>query len=248
MLPWLRIERRLYLGIGAALQTTQRVQIAGLTTRPIDEHVAAAFLRYDTRNGNWYSDGINRGNLSTLLYESYRPLNNYYYDGYLTRFDTRGYLPIGEGALSARWTEARAHGFTEAFQLGGAADIETTQAPMLNQRNLPLRGYQNGELALIGQNARIASAEWRTPLTDIDRHAMVPPVGINRLSAAVFMDAGSVWNNSSPRSRYYRGVGIELIGEIKVYYQVMLPLRMGIARGLDEPKGTRMYFQLGQVF
>jgi outer membrane protein assembly factor BamA len=143
---------------------------------------------------------------------------------------------------------ARAHGVTEAFQLGGAGDIETTQIPMLNQRNLPLRGYLGGEAVLTGQNARIASLEWRAPLSDIDRHAMVPPVGINRLSAATFFDAGSVWNNGNPRSRYYRSVGIELQGETLLYYRFPLPLRLGVARGLDSPGSTRLYFQVGQVF
>jgi outer membrane protein assembly factor BamA len=247
MLPCLRIERRLYLGIGAALQTTERVRIVGLTTKPQEERVAATFLRYDTRNTNWYADGYNRGNLSTLLYESYRPFNSYY-DGYVTRFDTRQYLPLGETTLSARWTEARAHGVTEAFQLGGAADIETTQAPMLNQRNLPLRGYLGGEAVLTGQNARIASLEWRAPLSDIDRHAMTPPVGINRLSAAAFFDAGSVWNNGNARSRYYRSAGIELLGESIVYYRVPIPLRLGVARGLDAPGSTRIYLLVGQAF
>jgi outer membrane protein assembly factor BamA len=150
--------------------------------------------------------------------------------------------------FSARWTEAHAHGNTEQYQLGGASEYGLTQAPMINQRDLPLRGYMGSEAVLRGQNARVANIEWRTPLTDIDRHAMAPPVGIDRLSAAVFMDAGSVWDNGNARSRYYRGVGIELLGEIKVYYRILLPLRLGIARGLDEPGGTHGYLLLGQTF
>lgn len=247
MLPLLRLERRVHLGIGAALQTTDRVQIAGLTAKAENERVAATFLHYDTRNSNWYADGINRGNLTTLLYESYRPFNSFY-DGHVARFDTRGYLPLGGTVLSAAWTEARAYGTTEEFQLGGAFDPAYTQAPMLNQRELPLRGYLSGETVLRGQNARIVNAEWRTPLVDIDRHAMVPPVGLNRLSTAVFMEAGSVWNNGSARSRYYRSAGVELISELKVYYRVALPVRLGIARGMDNPGGTRVYFMMGQLF
>ena len=247
MYPWLKAERRIHLGIGAAMQTTERVRIAGLTTRPQNERVSATFLRYDTRNTNWYSDGINRGNLSTLLYESYRPFNSYY-DGYITRFDTHGYLPLGDTVLSARWTEAHAHGTTEAFQLGGAADISLTQPPMLNQRTLPLRGYQSGEAVLTGLNARILNAEWRVPLADVDRHAMVPPIGINRLSAAIFMDAGSVWNNAGAKSKYYRGAGAELAGELKVYYRVALPVRLGVAMGLDGPGGHKVYFMMGKMF
>ncbi|HLP99405.1 MAG TPA: hypothetical protein VK149_13285 [Sideroxyarcus sp.] len=247
MLPWLRSERRLYAGIGAAMQTTERVQIAGLTTRPQDERVAAAFLRYDTRDSNWYADGFNRGNLSTLLYESYRPFNSYY-DGHIVRFDTRRYLPFGRSVLSGRWTEAHAQDITEPFQLGGSFEYEWSQAPMLNQRNLPLRGYLGGEAALRGQNVRNASIEWRTPIADVDRHAMVPPVGLNRLSAAVFLDAGRAWDNGAARQKYYRGAGVELLSEVKLYYRLTLPLRIGIARGMDAPGGTRVYLQLGMMY
>jgi hypothetical protein len=253
MLPLLRSERRLYLGIGAAMQTTDRVlgdngaQIAGLSTRAEDERIAAAFLRYDTRDSNWYADGTNRGNLTTLLYESYRPFNSYY-DGHIVRFDTRGYLPLGKTVLSARWTEARAQDITEPFYLGGAFEHGLTQAPMLNQRDLPLRGYKGDELELRGQNARTASIEWRTPVADIDRHAMTPPIGINRLSTAVFLDAGRAWDNGSARPKYYRGVGIELLGEIRLIYLATIPLRLGIAHGMDHPGKVRGYLQLGQSF
>jgi hypothetical protein len=247
MLPWLKIEQRFYLGVGAAMKTTDRVQVPALITRTQDERLAATFLRYDTRNSNWYADGINRGNLTTLLYESYRPFNSFY-DGYVSRFDTREYLPLGETVLSARWSEARAHGTTTPFQLGGAMEFDQTQPPMLDQRNLPLRGYIGSEAALRGQNTSTASFEWRAPLDDIDRHAMSPPVGIDRLSASVFMDAGSVWDNGSARSRYYRGAGVELLGEIKLLYRLPVPLRLGIARGLDAPSGNHVYIQLGQVF
>ena len=77
---------------------------------------------------------------------------------------------------------------------------------------------------------------------------MTPPVGINRLSAALFLDVGSTWDNGEARSRYYRGAGVELLSELKLLYQLGIPLRFGVARGLDDPGSTRVYFRLGQVF
>jgi len=253
MLPWLQVERRLYTGIGAAMQTTDRVQTgyggqtAGLAQRTLNERVAAAFIRYDTRAANWYTDSANRGNLSTLLYESYRPFNSNY-DGHIVRFDTHGYLPLGKSVLSGRWTEARAQDSTEPFYLGGAFSHELTQAPMLNQRELPLRGYRSGRAGLSGQNVRSASLEFRTPIADIDRHAMTPPFGVNRISASVFLDAGRAWDNASPRSKYYRSVGIELHTEFRFIYLATIPLRFGIAHGMDHPGEVLGYLQLGMGF
>ncbi|MFH0935112.1 MAG: BamA/TamA family outer membrane protein, partial [Pseudomonadota bacterium] len=241
------VDRRLFVGIGAAMQTTDQVQVDGATTRAEDERVGAAFLRYDSRESNWYADSFNRGNLSTLLYESYQPFDSYY-DGHIARFDTHGYLPLGKTVLSARWTEARAYGITEPFYLGGAFEPELTQVPMLNQRDLPLRGYRNGTLELRGQNASTASIEWRTPIADIDRHAMTPPIGIKRLSAAVFVDAGRAWDNGAAKPKYYRGVGVELLGEIRLIYLVTVPVRLGIARGVDQTGDVQGYLRLGQSF
>lgn len=248
MLPWLQSERRIYLGIGAAQQSTDRVRISGLTTQPQMERIAATFLRYDTRESNWYATNYNRGTLASLLYESYRPFNGYY-DGNITRFDVQQLLPLGHSVLGVRWDEARASGITEPFQLGGAFESGSSLiVPTLNQRNLPLRGYAGSEPQLRGANMRNLSIEWQTPLADIDRHWMAPPVGINRLSAKVFMDAASVWNQGGAHSSFYRGVGVELHGEIKLIYQLMLPLRLGFARGLDIGSGNRIYLQAGQSF
>ncbi|MBU1775529.1 MAG: BamA/TamA family outer membrane protein, partial [Gammaproteobacteria bacterium] len=111
-----------------------------------------------------------------------------------------------------------------------------------------LRGYRNGALELRGQNASTASIEWRTPIADIDRHAMTPPVGINRLSAAVFVDAGRAWDNDAVKPKYYRGVGVELLGEIRLIYLATIPVRLGIAHGMDHPGEVQGYLRLGLPF
>jgi outer membrane protein assembly factor BamA len=119
---------------------------------------------------------------------------------------------------------------------------------VLNNRELALRGYRGDEAALLGRSARVVSAEWRTPLADIDRHTMVPPVGINRLSAAVFVDAGGTWDEGAGPTAWRRGVGVELLAEVKLLYALGLQLRGGLARGLDEPRSTRGYATLGRAF
>ncbi len=247
MLPWLQSERRIYLGIGAAQRSIDRVYVAGVTTRPQLERVAATFVKYDTRESNWYATDYNRGAVSSLLYETYQPLNSYY-EGHIVRFDAQGLWPFGNNVLSARWTEVRAAGSTAPFQLGGAFEQGLTQVPSINQRELPLRGYTGSEWQLLGQSTRTLSVELSTPIADIDRHAMAPPIGIDRLSANVFMDAGSVWNAGTSPSPLYRGIGAELHAEIKLAYQLTLPIRLGIARGLDLNSGDKIYLQMGMPF
>lgn len=250
--PFSRLERRVVLGVGAATHWIDRVNLpASSTTRRRDERLLAALLDVDLSNSDWASEGRNRGWHGSVLVESYKPLSGgdpLRFDGTVVRGDLRGYVPLGRSVLALRATEARAQHRTEPFQLGGASDDVLQMGPTLNNRQLALRGYSGGDGALNGRNARVVSLEWRTPLADIDRHAMVPAVGINRLSAAVFFDAGGTWNSGQGPDRWHRGVGVELLGEVKLLYAFGLQLRLGVAQGLDAPKDTRGYLTAGRSF
>ena len=95
--------------------------------------------------------------------------------------------------LSLRWNEVYAQPDAEAIKLGGNFSEETFTLPVLNQREFPLRGYTSGEAVLTGHRARLGTLEWRVPISDVDRHFMVPPVGLNRVSMSVFADSGRAW-------------------------------------------------------
>jgi hypothetical protein len=164
------------------------------------------------------------------------------------RADWRGQFALGHTSLALRLTEAKGDERTEPFELGGSYNSEQFGIPRLNERDLALRGYDNGEPELTGKRARLAGIEWRTPLVDLDRHLMVPPIGLNRLSAAVFYEAGAAWTDASKPERYYRSAGVELLAELKLGYRLGLLLRAGFARGLDEPGGDEVYLQLGRSF
>ncbi len=250
--PWLRLDRRVTFGVGAALDHVQRVHpelaTAGL---PRTERMLAAFVDYDTSGGNWWSEGRNSGQHATLLYESYRPFardGRNDYDGGVLRFDGRAFVPLGRSVLALRHTEVSATGLTERFQLGGAIDPQLQLGPVLNNRDITLRGYRGDEASLRGASARVTSIEWRAPLADIDQHFMVPAVGVNRLSAAVFYDVGGAWDRGHRPTHYHRGVGVELLGELKFLYALGFDLRLGVARGLDNPKETLGYLALGRGF
>ena len=251
-LPLVKLDRTLVFAVGAALDRIDSVQVDAATrTRPRDERVAAALVELDTRGANWWSEGSNRGQRSSLLYESYKPFarsGGADYDGEVVRLDVRAYFPLGRSVFAVRHTEARARGRTEPFQLGGAVDAQLQLGRVLNDREIALRGYRGDEASLRGTNARVTSFEWRTPLADVDRHLMSPPLGLNRLSGTVFFDLGGAWNSGRKPAAYQRGMGVELLGEVKLLYALGLRLRAGVARGLDDPGGTRAYLSLGRMF
>ncbi len=246
---WLvRWDYRLNAGIGAAIEHKDRVTIDGPTRELDDERIAAALLEYESLKSNIYSEGLSQGLRARLLYETYRPFKSgTRFDGDVLRLDLQGYFPIGKSVLALRGIETHARDATENFELGGSFSELAAEAPRLNERRLALRGYDRGISALRGRNARLGTVELRFPLVDIDRHAMVPPIGINRLSAAVFYDIGRVSGNGAT-GHYRQGVGFEILGEIKLGYLFTLPVRAGVAYGLNDFGDTQVYIQVGRSF
>jgi hypothetical protein len=249
---WQRLQRQAALGVGAALARSDRVIVDGAATRTEDERLAAVIAQYDSRAGGVLADGYARGQQAQLFYETYRPFKNEQrglFNGEVARALWDGYLPLGRTVLAGNWVEARRlSGRTEPFQLGGSFSGPDRLAPSLNERKVTLRGYDNNLPQLSGANARRVTLEWRTPIADIDRHAMVPPVGVNRVSGVVFYEAGGVWDRGGGPEKWYRGAGVEAVSEVRLGFIIPLQVRIGVARGLDEPGQTRGYIHAGRNF
>ena len=239
----LALNRRFYWGLGGALEREQLHRANGPTISEQDERVLGLVAGLDTRRTHWLSEGPSQGLQVRLFAEtSYGD-----FSGEVYRVDTRLHFPLGRTVLSARWNEAWADPEAEPFQLGGTQTDPALMLPVLNQRDFPLRGYESGEPTLAGHRARLATLEWRLPLKDVDRHFMVPPVGMNRLSLNLFFDIGDAWLRGGEPD-WHRGYGVELISEVRVGYLLGAQLRLGVADGRDEGGKTTAYLRVGRSF
>ncbi|MFL6574685.1 MAG: hypothetical protein ACJ8G4_23230, partial [Burkholderiales bacterium] len=241
----LSLNRRFYWGLGGALER-ERLHQVGVDSTVQDERVLGLVGGLDTRRERWLSEGPSQGMWLQLFAETSNGLGGAF-SGNVYRADWRGYLALGKTVLALRWNEAYGQDKAEPFQLGGSASDDQFTLPVLNQREFTLRGYGSGEPTLTGHRARVATVEWRIPLRDVDRHLMVPPVGLNRISLNLFVDVGAAWQPDS-RADYHRGVGAELITEVRVGYLAGLQARAGIARGVDDPGRTTGYLRVGRAF
>ena len=242
----LALNRRFYWGLGGALEREELHRVGASTATPQDERVLGLVAGVDTRRTYWLSEGPVTGVQLRLFAETSHGLHAAY-SGDVYRADTRLHFPLGKTVLSLRWNEAWGEPDAEPFQLGGSISDPPTLLPILNQREFALRGYTSGEPTLTGNRARITTAEWRIPLRDVDLHAMVPPVGLNRIALNAFFDVGAAWaRNAEPD--YHRGIGIELMAEVRLGYLFAADLRVGIAEGLDEGGKTTGYLRLGRSF
>ncbi len=242
----LALDRRIYWGLGGALEREKLYEVDTGTVTQQDERVIGLVAGFDTRRGYWLSEGPSHGMQLRLFAETSHGLHATF-SGDVYRIDWRGHLPLGRTVLSLRWNEAWGEPDAEPFQLGGSDTDPPTLLPILNQREFALRGYRNGAPGLVGHRARIGTLEWRVPLKDVDRHAMVPPLGLNRVSLNAFLDVGAAWPRGG-EADYRSGIGLELMSEIRVGYLFGADLRLGVARGLDEEGRSTAYLRIGRSF
>ena len=239
----LRLNRRFFWGGGGALERETLYRRGVQAAEDQDERVLGLVAGVDTRRTQWLSEGPSQGMQLRLFAEkSYG-----FYTGQVYRADWRAHLPAGRTVLALRWNEGWGETDAEPFQLGGNDSDPAFLVPILNQRDFPLRGYGSGEPTLNGHRARLLTVEWRIPLKDVDRHAMVPPIGLNRVAANLFLDVGDAWARGADAD-YHRGYGVELRSEIRLGYLLPLDLRLGLAKGRDEGGRSVAYLRLGRSF
>ena len=239
----LALNRRFYWGLGGALERERLHRVGAPSLSQQDERVLGLVAGVDTRRTHWLSEGPSQGQQLRLFAE-----NSYgSYSGQVYRADWRIHFPVGTTVLSLRWNEAWGEPDAEPFQLGGSDSDPPSVLPLLNQRDFPLRGYSSGEPSLAGHRARLGSLEWRVPLRDIDRHGMVPPVGVNRIAVNLFYDVGDAWARGEEPD-YHRGYGVELMSEIRFGYLFGGDFRLGFAKGRDQGGRSTAYLRLGRAF
>jgi hypothetical protein len=242
----LSLSTRIYWGLGAALDREILHDLAAGTSTPRDERVLGFVAGVDTRREQFLSEGPSQGQQLRLFAETSNRLRGAY-AGNFYRADWRAYLPVYKSVVSLRWNETYSQPEAEPVQLGGSFSEETFALPVLNQREFPLRGYLSGEAVLTGHRSRLGTIEWRTPISDVDRHFMVPPLGLNRISVSVFFDAGAAWESGAPQ-RYFKSAGVELLSEVRLGYQLGAQLRAGVAKGFESPGRTVAYLHVGRSF
>jgi hypothetical protein len=242
----LALNRRWYWGLGAALDEETFHDLAVGTTQVRNERVAGLVAGVDTRRQQWLSEGPSQGQQLRLFAETSRGLGAAF-TGNVYRADWRGDVALGRTVVALRWNEAYGQRDAQPFELGGSKSDEVILLPILNERNFALRGYTTGTASLMGHRARVTTLEWRAPLADVDRHFMVPPLGINRVALNLFGDAGAAWEHGDT-PHYRRGVGAELISEPRFGYIFGTTLRAGVAKGLDPTGSTKIYLRIGRSF
>lgn len=129
-------------------------------------------------------------------------------------------------------------------------------------RLLPVRGFADGERA--GTTAWTASFEYRLPIALIGRRPRLSPLFIDRISGALFADAGDAWCTGAAATRYrvcqpdqggatsprspLLSAGAELVIDAALGSFAGGRLRFGTAVPLRPARSPALYLQFGSAF
>jgi hypothetical protein len=138
----------------------------------------------------------------------------------------------------------------ERLSVGGVSSGVVTVAfgqSLGSTRTFPVRGYDGG--ALRGTRAASVSVEYRVPLALIGRSLGHLPLGVDKFSFALFGDAGDAWDaGADVRLHRARSVGLELVGDLTLSYDLPLRVRAGLAQPGERRGGPRFYAAVGADF
>jgi hypothetical protein len=198
--------------VGGSVTLTAASAVAAPLTVSLQDGVAAAIrYRHREEQGTARRSDEVRGRLAG--YARFGPRLGFAYPVLAARLAAG----VIQGPLPAR------------FAVGGVSSGTVTFGQSLGSRTFPVRGYDAG--ALRGRRAATVTLEYRVPLALVGKSLGHLPLGADKLALAVFGDAGDAWDpGQAARLHRLRSVGVELIGDLTVSYDLPLRVRLGVAQ------------------
>lgn len=225
----------------------------------VDNLLGAAIV-YNNTSTHPKSVSRAEGRVLQFVVEDSDRIGNSDYIGKVVTADWREYIRLGGAhVLALRAVKGEGEANTRNFELGGSKDTNfepgllasTVASSPFNRREYSLRGYDEGRSELSGEDMQLVTVEYRFPIWRLERVAMTPPLGLQNLSGAVFVDRGAAWDSSSSNSqkKYYTGTGVELYADTIFGYNTVVRITLGYAHGTDSLIGKDQYYlRLGASF
>lgn len=255
-LPVTRLEQSWSLLAGGVHEQTRTIggQSQLEDPDPFRDTLVGLAVTYENANRYRFSISPQQGRWIRLVSE--QSISPGDFSGRVHTLDWREFIHLGGShVLALRYVEGRGSRDARPFELGGTRGQGTgiAAAPnfggVFNQRRIALRGYAEGQPELSGRNMRLASAEWRFPISRMERgHTF--PAGLRQVSGALFVEGGSAGDGSSP-GRLSSAAGAEAVLDLALgYWLLPLQARLGFAHGFDEEAGGEnvVYLRLGASF
>jgi hypothetical protein len=236
-------EDQLSLNAGIVNQRDKLIHIGdGINAgrRKAEKTLAGLGWRFDSRRGFLNSPGLSDGYYWDLVAESHDIISSDF-SGHVIQGQWQGVWDLpGRHKISARIMAGQASTSAEPFTIGG--ELPDTDEVLFGRDDLALRGYEDRVQA--GDQYQINRISYGSWLGRIENGWGIWPIGAGDLTASVFVDSGRAWFDGN-KADYLTGAGVELNLELVGFYRLLLPVKLGYAKGLDNELGKeQIYFGL----
>lgn len=237
------LEDQLSLSAGLSYSNKRLVrapeEITIVGPRDISQGLAGLALTFDNRETYLQSSGVGWGHKIEMIAETNDILESEY-DGWQYQADWQYSFNIaGRHSLTLSAAGGWAENTAGIFILGGLPPQEDLQR--FGRDELSLAGYEQG--AAIGHfydRERIKFTAW---LGRIEDNWNVWPIGVGDVSLSWYAESGAAWFREQDR-KALPAIGIELGIEALIGYRLILPIKAGVAYGVDDTLGeTQTYLR-----
>jgi hypothetical protein len=240
--PLLKLDRQDEISVGY-----QRNSVSGLTTMPpwggydgaipAQGRLASGRVVYEFNNAKRYGYSISPegGRSIALGYEllDERIGSDFNLEKYSVDWHEYIDLPFEHHVLLLRGYAGKSSGDViaqRAFQLGGAGSEDMTIK--IEENTVYLRGYPANQYR--GQNAGLATMEYRFPINNIEMGHGNLPFLFKQLYGDVFAEAGNAWDDVFESRDLKRSVGAEASLDMTLGYMLPVTVRLGLYKALDD--------------
>ena len=236
-------QLQLHAGLSADHQKIIRAPSAISTGEGYEETLAGLALTFDNREVYRNVPGIGWGTYADLVYESNDVLNSDF-NGHQWQsalkhtFDLPGRQTLALGLAGGVGDRG-----AEPFTIGG---LSGEDGLLFGRDEFALPGYDDN--IQIGHKYYNGVLRYSTWLSRIERNLGLTPLGFGDVSAGVWVQSASAWFRDQHRPQL-TSVGAEIGLDVILAYNLALPLRLGVAQGLNNELGeTQLYLRLDAAF
>lgn len=244
---WNAFEDQLQLHLGISLDNQRLVNLPShlqATVSRFSERLAGVALSFDNREIYRQVPGVGWGTKALAVYESADVIDNDF-KGSRSQFSARHWLDLpGRSTLQFGLQGGSSHERMPPFVIGGSGSKDASL--LFNRHQFGLAGYPTG--VQFGQHYYLSEIRYSQWLARIERNLGLWPIGVGDISLNAWVKNASAWSQSS-QQRPLSSVGIELKMDGVLGYQVVVPITLGVGRGLDSKRGeTQGYLQAQIAF
>lgn len=228
-------ELRLHAAVGYEQQAWAKLPAHVVASSFTDAFIGAG-LTLDKREYFTQVQGVGAGQYVNLAIENSDFIEGDYSGSRMAAYAGQWWDLPGRSVLHAGLSLAAAQTQAKGFVIGGSQPQD--EHFLFGRSEFSLPGYPQGIQA--GAYSYLADFSLQTHCARIERNLGIWPVGLGDISCRVRSRSASAWSHE-PES--LNALMAELTVELVLGYQLVLPVQLGAARGLNQGGETQFYLQ-----